>query len=283
MSNRDTLLFNVPRTSQFGLLMSDGEDEDAELVVSSGDAAAASNGSGTEGASIETESPAGKLPVQTEAAKDPQDDSWSCVARKTHKKTPSHAARPPAATIGLMGRKDPSEALSMEQLCVEKTLEIHEFPESWRTSDLHRLLGVFDGEYRLKWQGDTSCWVHFESAATAARALLEIRDEQARVRPFAPENVLPAAPRRDSASSWLPSPTTTLELAGFPSSWRAAELNRLLASFSGHYRLKWRNDSSCWVIFDSPEQLGRARTEIAIDAGITVLPYVEEASKAEAC
>lgn len=51
-------------------------------------------------------------------------------------------------------------------------------------------------------------------------------------------------------------PETTLELYGFPAKYRTGHLRKFVESVVGEgagYRLKWQNDSSCWVVFDQPE------------------------------
>lgn len=51
-------------------------------------------------------------------------------------------------------------------------------------------------------------------------------------------------------------PSKSLELFGFPSKYRTGNLRKFveagIAPGAG-YRLKWQNDSSCWVVFDEAE------------------------------
>lgn len=88
--------------------------------------------------------------------------------------------------------------LSIDQLCAERTLEVYSFPAAWRTADLRKFVGTAGpAPYRLKWQDDTSCWVHYESADAAAAALAAFAaapESEASVRSFAPENVRVAKP-----------------------------------------------------------------------------------------
>lgn len=71
-------------------------------------------------------------------------------------------------------------------------------------------------------------------------------------------------------------PTTALELHGFPSKYRTGHLRKFVDSVTQiGYRLKWQNDSSCWVVFDEPAMLERALAELK-DEFIQVRPFAEE-------
>jgi hypothetical protein len=47
-----------------------------------------------------------------------------------------------------------------------------------------------------------------------------------------------------------PSVENSIELYDFPSSLKTADIRKFLSEFEGHYRLKWKNDTSCYVVFD---------------------------------
>lgn len=76
-------------------------------------------------------------------------------------------------------------------------------------------------------------------------------------------------------------PEVTLELYDFPSSLRTGDLHGFVhkaAGVDGHYRLKWQNDTSCWIILDSPELADTALAHLqavqqADGASISVRPY----------
>ena len=46
---------------------------------------------------------------------------------------------------------------------------------------------------------------------------------------------------------------TTIEMYEFPAALRTADLRKLLSAFEGRYRIKWNNDTSCWVVFNNAE------------------------------
>lgn len=48
----------------------------------------------------------------------------------------------------------------------------------------------------------------------------------------------------------IPKPETSLEFHDFPATLRTGDLRKLLQAYEGHYRLKWNNDTSCFVVFD---------------------------------
>ena len=47
-----------------------------------------------------------------------------------------------------------------------------------------------------------------------------------------------------------PTAENSIELYDFASTIRTNDLRKILAAFDGHYRLKWHNDTSCFVVFD---------------------------------
>lgn len=261
MASRDNALFNVPRASHFSVLMSEDE-EDAQ--VDSGAVVESSQPVPVEGPATE------EAPKTTD--QNPHDD-WSCVSRKTYQKKTNKAVQNGIprtnGSVAGSGRRTHAAPVAVEQFTPELTLEIFNFPSAWRTSDIRKFLSPFEGQYRLKWQNDTSCWVHFEEASIASRALLELQNEEASLRVFGPENVLPVVPKAEQS----PAAETTIEVFGFPATWRAVELNKLLATWNGQYRLKWRNDASCFVIFDSAELLEAARPVLAGEAVLKIRPY----------
>jgi hypothetical protein len=65
----------------------------------------------------------------------------------------------------------------------------------------------------------------------------------------------------------------SLELHGFPSKYRTGNLRKFveggIPSGAG-YRLKWQNDSSCWVVFDEADSLTKALEALAGDEFIQV-------------
>lgn len=54
----------------------------------------------------------------------------------------------------------------------------------------------------------------------------------------------------------VPKAENSIELYEFPSTLKTNDLRKFLQEFDGHYRLKWINDTSCYVVFDD-ESLGR--------------------------
>lgn len=54
----------------------------------------------------------------------------------------------------------------------------------------------------------------------------------------------------------VPKAETSIELYEFPSTLKTADLRKFLNDFDGHYRLKWINDTSCYVVFDE-ESFGK--------------------------
>jgi hypothetical protein len=54
----------------------------------------------------------------------------------------------------------------------------------------------------------------------------------------------------------VPKAETSIELYEFPSTLKTNDLRKFLQEFDGHYRLKWINDTSCYVVFDD-ESLGK--------------------------
>lgn len=277
MASRDNALFNVPRASHFSLLMADDEEDsspsDPGSAVETSEAPAASSTAET----IPSVPAKPSVPIPAASNDADGDDDWSCATRKTHQKRGGRVAQngAPRASGFAHGHGKRGQAVppvSVEQFNPEHTLEIFNFPSAWRTSDIRKFLSPFDGCYRLKWQNDTSCWVHFDDPSVASRALSELHSEEASLRVFAPENILPTASKTENSP--VPTPETTIEVYGFPATWRAGELNKLLAPWSDQYRLKWRNDASCYVIFETPEALESARAVLANDASIKTRPYV---------
>lgn len=303
MASRDTALFNAPKTSHFGLLISDDEETSGAEAPAAREQAAETTAGPTGSSVVNGSAKAGEKAAPSTANDRPalstEEDTgdWACAKVKTH-----HRRQPPAASggggrnVGLargtstgtgasshqsahghhghahvhQGPRRAVAPVSLDQLNAEQTLEICAFPEVWRTSDIRRVFSSFEGQYRLKWQNDTSCFVHFEGAETAAKALAEVHPESATIRPYAPENVLPASPRPEAGQM---SAENTLEIYSFPPTWHSAELNKLLAAFAGHYRLKWRNDAACYVVFDSAEAMQKAQAEISGDPICKVRHY----------
>ena len=54
----------------------------------------------------------------------------------------------------------------------------------------------------------------------------------------------------------VPKVENSIELYEFPSTLKTNDLRKFLQEFDGHYRLKWINDTSCYVVFDN-ESLGK--------------------------
>lgn len=303
MTSRDTALFNAPKTSRFGLLISDDEASDSSPSTSK-DQTAESIGNSEKltavDGTIRATDDKTALPMtngKSASLTEEGTGDWACARAKTH-----HKKQPPAAsggsrnigftrggttgtglpshqhTHGHHGHSHHHQAprkvvapVSLEQLNAEQTLEIYDFPEAWRTSDIRKAFAVFEGQYRLKWQNDTSCFIHFETVEMASRALVEVHPEGALIRPYAPENVI-TPPSKPEAG--LMTTENTLEIYSFPSTWHSAELNKLLAGFSGQYRLKWRNDASCYVVFDSTETVQKALSEISKEPACKVRQHV---------
>ncbi len=70
----------------------------------------------------------------------------------------------------------------------------------------------------------------------------------------------------------------SLELHGFTSKYRTGHLRKFVetvATSGTGYRLKWQNDTSCWVVFDDPEMLKKALVELQ-DEVVQVRPFAPE-------
>lgn len=303
MTSRDTALFNTPRTSHFGLLMSDDEASDSGSSTSKEQTAESirksENSATVDGTIRATDEKTVHPMTNGKSASSTEEDAgdWACARAKVH-----HKKQPPVTGggsrnvgftrggttgVGFLSHQHPHghhghghhhqgprkvvAPVSLEQLNAEQTLEIYDFPEAWRTSDIRKAFSVFEGQYRLKWQNDTSCFIHFETAEMASKALAEVHPEGALIRPYAPENVIPASSKPEAG---LMTTENTLEIYSFPSTWHSAELNKLLAAFSGQYRLKWRNDASCYAVFDSTETMQKALLEISNESACKVRQYV---------
>lgn len=271
MASRDTALFSAPRTLHFDLLISDEESSDGEntptnTIVPTQEQNDASKAASASGATVEAS-----------VVEDVNgEDDWSCAKPKPHRK--SSGGRNVGFTKGngnFSASKKPIVPVLLEQLSPKLTLEIYDFPESWRTNDIKKILSPLDGKYRLKWQNDTSCFIHFETAEEATNALAELQPKNAFIRPFAPENVLPATAKPDISQM---SAENTMEVFSFPPSWHSNELNKLLAAFAGQYRLKWRNYASCYVVFDSADMMQKAFAEISRETVCKARPYAPGAS-----
>jgi hypothetical protein len=68
----------------------------------------------------------------------------------------------------------------------------------------------------------------------------------------------PAAPRPLVKPKEIitPKPENSIELYEFPATLKTTDLRKFLQDFDGHYRLKWINDTSCYVVFDD-DSLGK--------------------------
>lgn len=275
MSSRDNALFTAPRASHFALLISEDDRSEEEIVETFTENAPASDK-----ATLTVEAVAnGHFIVPPVKSAQDQSDDWSCATGKTHRK-PSISKAPtpgPTRTTNFTNKKGPGTLpLSIEQFSPELTLEIYNFPVAWRTSDIRKLFNQFEGHYRLKWQDDTSCWIHFESPELAAKALAQVHDESASLRVFSPDNLLSTTPKPEALIQL--SAETTMEIYGFPAAWRSPEITKLLSAYDGHYRLKWRNDASCFIVFETGKLLEEARQALAKEVAIKVRPYFGEAN-----
>ena len=74
-----------------------------------------------------------------------------------------------------------------------------------------------------------------------------------------------------------PKSENSIELYDFPSTLKTADLRKFLGAFEGHYRIKWINDTSCYVVFDEESLSQRALTELK-DDNIKIKSYIEPAS-----
>lgn len=219
-------------------------------------------------------------------------EEWSCASsrkgsaptKKPHRGPGGAAFRSATGSTAFGASGSPSHPTSfkrsnyippvaLEQLAPELTLEIYNFPAAWRTSDIRKLLTPFEGHYRLKWQNDTSCWIHFDAAETAARALDELQCAEASLRPFSPENICTLPVQGDAA----PSRENTLEIYGFPPAWNATDLGRALEPWAGKYRLKWRTEASCWVIFEAGDLMEQALAQLSQEPLFKVRHYASPA------
>lgn len=48
----------------------------------------------------------------------------------------------------------------------------------------------------------------------------------------------------------IPKVDNSIELYDFPSTLKTGDLRKFLQAYEGHFRLKWNNDTSCYVVFD---------------------------------
>jgi hypothetical protein len=242
--------------------MSDDDTSDADSVEDA--TRNETNGAADSESEMPSHSPNDSAPVEDES------DGWSCAAPKAQKKSGARGAaiRP----LQALKKNAQNPPLTVEMLSPENTIELYDFPAVWRTADIRKFMSPFDHQYRIKWQNDTSCFIHFETGELATRAMQELPNEVVSLRVFAPENVIQQAPKIET----LPTPETTLEVYGFPATWRSDELNKVLENVVGQYRLKWRNDASCFVIFDSREILENGKLELAKEAAVKVRPYFSE-------
>lgn len=74
--------------------------------------------------------------------------------------------------------------------------------------------------------------------------------------PFSATAVAPRLPGKPKEVI-VPKAENSIELYEFPSTLKTNDLRKFLQEFDGHYRLKWINDTSCYVVFDD-ESLGTA-------------------------
>lgn len=277
MVQLENALYGAPRTRQFSLLISSDEEGHVEdTIVESPEIES----------SLKDVSP---TLDKSNVDNDEHSEDWTCAKPKSyHPKKPTFSPRNPQRrqTFGKSGssdqgqsnnvegsfyRKAPIIPLSLDMLNPEQTLEIYGFPEIWRTTDIKKALSPFEGQYKLKWQNDTSCFLHFQSAELAGAALEQLKLEDASLRRFSPENLAPVTSKPDLANM---NAENTIELFSLPSTWRSTEeLNKLLLEFKGKYRVKWRNDNSCFIVFDQSETMKRASDTLSPSCPGKIRPY----------
>lgn len=91
----------------------------------------------------------------------------------------------------------------------------------------------------------------FETFSTARKQKSHVRTGEAHPnKPLAPRTT-PVKPSTGFPREVIrPTPETSIELCDFPATLRTGDLRKFLQAFEGSYRLKWHNDTSCYVVFD---------------------------------
>lgn len=275
MSNKDFNLTTAPKYSNFALLAESDDEEASETLMTEDSANSTKNDN-----SLPISEPTQRVAASSSNNAN-GDEEWSCASRKSNPKKPSARHQGPSATPSntpsthsgsIFLRKGHQQVpLNVDQFSASLTIEIYDFPISWKTSDIKKLLSPFEGQFRLKWQSDTSCWVHFDSEELATRALKEIQSQDVSIRPFDPSNLIVKEPKPPAPPL---SPETTVELYSLPPDWRTPQVNDLLTSWTGRYSLKWRNESSCFVIFESSQLLEEAQSQLSKEPSVKVRPFV---------
>lgn len=201
---KDSAVF-TPGRSNFGLLLSDSEDD----VQSNG-----LNGSEQHEEELQqiNESEAAKS-TEEDAEEAVEEDEWCPVVGKKEKKA-SNPAKPKTSFVpstqphhhqghhgktSFMGNgikklhHTPVPTAKLEEIGPNSALELYDFPSKYRNAHLCRLVETVTGGptgYKFKWQNDQSCWVVFEDGAVLERALAELKDEVIKVRPFDEKNLV---------------------------------------------------------------------------------------------
>ena len=136
--------------------------------------------------------------------------------------------------------------------------------EMRKHNDFSVLCSDEEEEKKTNETGQVSAPAHEGSAATAAEPAAEGFETFTTVRKVkrlsqpkpvvgSLPNVRPAGKAKEVV---IPKAENSIELYEFPSTLKTNDLRKFLQEFDGHYRLKWINDTSCYVVFDE-ESLGK--------------------------
>lgn len=168
--------------------------------------------------------------------------------------------RPISNQQSVQGSSRPSipqyQPLTLEELSPELTIEVYGFTVEWRTPDLKKYLAPMRTTYRIKWQDDTSCWVHFDSPEKATRALETLpglNDETAPnvlIRRFCGlRNNLEASISSSEDTESINA--RAVLIYDVPNNWEEVNVDKLLASYSGRYNLKGKSGTTFLAVFES--------------------------------
>jgi len=278
-----SLLGNTAKSSNFGLLFSDEEDEEVAVPVelkATEEATAPipiSNGTVEDSSEWTTSfarnhhSGVGKGPQKPRS----HQGSWNGSATSPSSHQTQHQPQQSQNrnhSNHTHGQKPRQPQLTIDQLSAENTLVVSGFPPTWRTADLRKLFEAYEGQFRFKWQDDTSCFIRFDDNALADKAFEAVKPEHATIQRFSPATVHEPTPADQRIQL---TPENTLEVYAFPPQWTGQDVERLLGHLpsAAKYRLKWRSENSCWVVFESAEECKEATVELSKETHVKIRPY----------
>lgn len=150
MTAKDNSLYEVRKHNDFSALLSDDEEAVQSASSVTKDSSATQEIRVAAAASSET-------PDSTE------NDGFETftAARKVKR----HSQSKPTAMASRLPPK-PKEIVVPK---AENSIELYDFPSTLKTNDIRKFLHDFDGNYRLKWINDTSCYVVFDEDSLGKR------------------------------------------------------------------------------------------------------------------